>query len=425
MTRRRRALLGLFVAGTALLSACGGAQDKSGPVDLRMTVWTANKDQLAMFDQIAAEYRKSHPDIGKITFDPLPIDSYTTALTTQVAGGNPPDMGWIFEKDAPDFVGSGALQDLKPTLEKTGGYDYADIAPATTRLWQSGGKLYAYPFSNSPFGIFYNKDLLRKAGAADPDKLLANGKWTWDNAIAEGAKVTATGHGAYGLEIRDFNYQTWDNLAPIWQSFGAQAWTTDGATCSFDKPEMTQALTFVHDAIFKDKAVPPPGVTADFFTGKSAMSITQLSRQALLKDAKFKWGLVPLPSGPKGQASVIGQAGIGVFKKSKHAQASADFLAFFTNPANSAKLAQYFPPPRESQLNTGTLAKSNPQLTPEQIQKVVLDGIKNGVTKPSHSGSAQLQQTVRAQLDALWKPGADVQQIMGSTCRAIQPLLKQ
>ena len=36
----------------------------------------------------------------------------------------------------------------------------------------------------------------------------------------------------------------------------------------------------------------------------------------MLKDATFEWDLVPLPAGPKGKYAVMGQAGIGVLKKS-------------------------------------------------------------------------------------------------------------
>ena len=94
------------------------------------------------------------------------------------------------------------------------------------------------------------------------------------------------------------------------------------------------------------------------------MTITQISRASLLKDAKFGWDLVPLPAGPKGKYAVIGQAGLGVLKKGKNADVAADFLAYFTNPANSAKLAAYFPPPRKSLLTAETLAKTNPLLKP-------------------------------------------------------------
>jgi multiple sugar transport system substrate-binding protein len=43
-----------------------------------------------------------------------------------------------------------------------------------------------------------------------------------------------------------------------------------------------------------------------------------------------------------------------------------------TNPENSAKLAQFFPPPRKSLLNVETLAKTNPLLKPGQIESVVV-----------------------------------------------------
>jgi multiple sugar transport system substrate-binding protein len=166
-------------------------------------------------------------------------------------------------------------------------------------------------------------------------------------------------------------------------------------------------------------------VAADFFAGESAMTITQISRASLLKDAKFGWDLVPLPAGPKGKYSVIGQGGIGVLKQSKNATAAKDFLKFFTSDANSAKLAQFFPPPRQPQLNAATLAKTNPLLKPAQLQTVVIDGIAGGVVKPNHKNNAEIAQSVRSALDPMWKPGADVPTVLKGVCTAIQPLLAQ
>jgi multiple sugar transport system substrate-binding protein len=182
-------------------------------------------------------------------------------------------------------------------------------------------------------------------------------------------------------------------------------------------------MTFLHKAIFTDKALPSPGTTADFFAGEAGMTITQISRASLLKDAKFGWDLVPLPAGPKGKYAVIGQAGLGVLKKGSHTNAAADFLAYFNNPANSVKLAQYFPPPRQTQLNAETLAKTNPLLKPEQLQQVVVNGISTGVVKPSHSGQAELSQAVRASLDPLWKADANVKAVLDGVCTAIAPML--
>lgn len=229
--------------------------------------------------------------------------------------------------------------------------------------------------------------------------------------------------GKAGLVVRDFDYKGWDNLATVWGGWGAEAWSEDGRTCGFAKPEMVEAMTFLHKAIFTDKALPAPGTTADFFAGEAGMTITQISRASLLKDATFKWDLIPLPTGPKGAYSVIGQAGIGVIKKSPNAAKAADFLSFLSNPDNSAKLGQYFPPPRTQLLTAESLGKSNPLLKPEQLQQVVIDGISTGRVKPSHAGQAELAQTVRAQLDQLWQPGADVTKTLAGVCTAIQPML--
>ncbi|MFY1693188.1 ABC transporter substrate-binding protein [Plantactinospora sp. WMMB782] len=411
------ALLGLTACG----SGSGGAGD-DGPITLRMTTWSANEAHVALFEEIAAEYRKTHPDVTSITFDAIPFENYTTTLTTQIAGGNPPDLAWILENAAPDFVSSGALLPLDDTLKGADGYDFDELAPAATKLWQADGKLYGYPFSTSPFGIFVNTDLVKAAGAQTPAELIAANRWNWQNAAKLAASVNAK-TGRAGLVVRDFDYKGWDNLSTVWTGWGAEAWSADGKTCGFDRPEMVEAMTFLHRATFTDRAFPGPGTTTDFFAAEAGMTVTQISRASLLKDAKFGWDLVPLPAGPKGDYAVIGQGGLGVLRKGRHADAAADFLAYFTNPANSAKLAQFFPPPRTSLLTTETLAKTNPLLKPEQLEAVVIDGISTGVVKPSHTGQAELSQAVRSALDPLWKPDADVPAVLAGVCTAINPLL--
>ena len=401
-----------LIAATVLLgglAACGGdSGTDAGPVTLRMTTWSANEAHVQLFNEIAAEYKTTHPDVT-VQFDALPFENYTTSLTTQIAGGNAPDLAWILEASAPDFVSSGALAPLDGKVEKE-----SELVPAATALWKADGKLIAYPFSTSPFGVFVNTDLVKNLPTGD--------KWTWENAMAAAA-TAASSSGKQGLVVRDFDYKGWDNLASIFNGWGAEAWSADGKTCGFNQQPMVDAMTFIHKAIFTDKAMPGPGVAADFFAGESAMTITQISRASLLKDAKFKWELVPLPTGPKGKYAVIGQGGLGVLKKGKHADAATDFLTFFTNDANSAKLAQFFPPPRQPQLTAATLAKTNPLIKPEQLQSVVIDGISTGVVKPSHKDSAEISQAVRAALDPLWKPDAQVKPVLDGVCAAIQPLL--
>jgi multiple sugar transport system substrate-binding protein len=424
--KRVKWLVALVLAVLLTATACGASNaantGRNRPVSLRMTVWTANSVHLKLFKQIADEYIRTHPNVKEIKFDPIPSENYATTLTTQIAAGNRPDLAWIGETSMPDFVSSGALLPLNDTLRKTPGYRFDDLTPMATKLWQRDGRLYAYPFSTSPYGVFVNVDLLRQAGQQTPEELIKAGRWNWNTVVAENAAVAAK-TGKAGMVIRDFDYKAWDNLVTVWGGWGAQAWSQDGRTCRFDRSEMTEAMRFLHKAIFTDKALPGPGMVADFFAGQSAMTVTQISRASLLKGARFGWDLVPLPDGPKGPYAVFGQAGIGVLKKSENAAVAADFLAFFTNPANSAKLAVYFPPARGSQLTADTLAKSNPLIKRSQLQRLVIDGLPKAVDKPVHTDQAEITQTIRAGLDPLWRPHADARSVLHGVCKKIQPLM--
>jgi len=74
-------------------------------------------------------------------------------------------------------------------------------------------------------------------------------------------------------------------------------------------------------------------------------------------------------------------------------------------------------------LNANALAATNPLLSPEQIEAVVISGIANGTVLPGHTNFAQIQQTVRAGLDALWVADADVPAVLASVCDSVGPLL--
>lgn len=164
-------------AALVLPLAHGSVAWAQDAVNLRMTVWSGNEAHLAMFNEIAEGFKQTHPNVT-VTFEPLPFDSYTTTLTTQIAGGNPPDLAWILETTAADFVNSGALAPLSEAFAATEGYEIEDVSEQATALWTRDGELYAYPFSTSPFAIFVNNDLITAAGAQTPAELIAAGEWT-------------------------------------------------------------------------------------------------------------------------------------------------------------------------------------------------------------------------------------------------------
>ncbi|MEV7422570.1 sugar ABC transporter substrate-binding protein [Streptomyces sp. NPDC091212] len=416
---RTRKVLGAVAMTTvlALCAACSGSSSGTSDtaVDLRMTVWTSDKAQLALFNSIAAAYRADHPDVSKITFESLPFEDYNTTLTTQIAGGNAPDLAWMGDLSQ-DLIASDALVGLTDTFKSTPGWKYDDLLGSATAEYSHDSTLYAYPFSNSPYALYVNTDLLAKAGQKiDPATL------TWDQVAAAGAAAHAK-TGKAGFVIRDFDYKAWNTLATVWTGWGGSAWSADGKTCTFDSPEMQKAFTFLHDAAFKTRAMPGPGTTADFFAGDAAFTVAQVSRASLLT-GKFKFGLYPLPAGPKGTYSVLGQAGMGVLASSKHPKQAAGFLAYLTDPENAAKLAQYFPPPRKSLLTGDKLAANNKVLSASQLQDAVVDQLPDAVTLPNHTSPAEIAQKGKTALDAMWRADADIPAVLKSVCAALDPIL--
>ena len=394
------------------------------PVTLKFTTWTSNEAHLKMLNEIADAYKKDHPNVT-VQFLSIPFADYGSKVTVQLAGGNPPDAGWLPEALSASWIGAGVLADMAPGLKSNQAYDFADFSTPALRLWQAKDALYGIPFSNSPAFMVYNKDLFVKAGIDTPDILLKNGKWTWE-ALATAAKtITEKNPGSYGYVYSDL-YKTlhWAGMTPVMWAYGGGAWSDDGVQCQLDKPESVKAVQLMQDMIFKDKSMVPPGNELNFQSGKVGMSIFILSGLGLLKDAAFKWDAVPLPSGPAGNTTYIGQAAIVVFNQSKNKAAALDFAAFMTNKDNVAKFAAFFPPARKSVLAAGALMKSNALVT-ENINKVISDGIASGRTLPTHAEFAKIDLAAKAEFDKLWKADANVQTVLTGACKAIAPFMNK
>ncbi|MGW0737208.1 ABC transporter substrate-binding protein [Streptomyces sp. NPDC002851] len=425
-TQRRRMRAVGFAAALAVTLAAGCSSGSGGASGgdgkLRIAVWTASKDHLALLNGIAKDFKAEHPEVRSITFESLDPADYTTALSTQLASGNPPDLGWILETNAADFIENDTLVDMAPAMAAEKGYAADDLEPALLSQWKRGDSLYAYPFSSSPFAVFYNADALAKAKADDPAKLAAAGEWDWEALSKAAKKVTDAKTARYGLLVHEFDYKNWDRLYPVMNAYGAHPWP-DKDSCGFTDPKMTEAVDLFRRMAFDDHSTPAPGEQADFFSGEAAMFITQVSKVGPLADVKWKWDAAPLPTGPGGGDQVIGQAGLGVFAGGKNLDLAKEFYLFATNKENAAKLGQFFPPPRTSLLDAETLSKTNPLLSKEQLQTVILDSLKSGKVRPGHTQYAKINEQTRAALDAVWKPKADTGKVLADVCDSIKPLL--
>jgi multiple sugar transport system substrate-binding protein len=262
-----------------------------------------------------------------------------------------------------------------------------------------------------------------KAGLDDPLALAAKGEWNMDKFQEVAKKLTEANPGKWGFEFKDgegYASRVMHALMPPIRAYGGDAWAN--GECGFDKPEAVAAVTQLHDMVFKDKSIVPPGEQGDYFSGNSAMTINQISRASKMPEAGFAWGIAPLPSGPGGESPVIGQAAIVVFDQGKQKDLAAEFVAHMTNKENVATMAQFFPPARKSVLESDAFINSN-KLIPADQMKNLGAAIAAGKVLPSHEKSPQIVAAMAPKVDTLWKPDADVEESLKAVCAAIQPLL--
>lgn len=419
------AALALTGALAITMTACSTGETAAGPVDLRMSLWSSNEAHLALLQQIGDAYVAEHPDeVSSISFEPVTNPDYIAGLTTQIAGGSVPDLAWIPEASALEFVDSGILHDVSSTLESTEGYELDDILGSAIEGWtDADGGIYAYPFSNSPFGLYVNETLLAAAGQPEIASIVGTDEYTWQTVADIGAGVNAA-VGAEGLTVPQFTPTNWSALTMLATSWGGRPWSEDGRTCEFDSPEMVEFLEWYQEQVARGAMPQVSGSVASpaFAGGDVAFAVAQLSTSGGL-DESFEWSFLPLPSGPAGYAPIIGQAGVSVLERSANAEQASDFLAYLTNPENAALLAQFFPPPRQSLLTVETLSLAAPKLSAEEIQSVILDVVPEAEVKPANRVLSQFTDRVRAGLDPVWT-GGDVTEAVTLTCENIAPILE-
>ncbi|HYG60270.1 MAG TPA: hypothetical protein VD902_19550, partial [Symbiobacteriaceae bacterium] len=120
---------------------------------------------------------------------------------------------------------------------------------------------------------------------------------------------------------------------------------------------------------------------------------------------------------------IIGQAATVVFNAGKNKDVAADFVAFMMNKQNTAKVAGFFPPARQSVLASDALTKANPQVASASLQKAVGDAINTGTVLPVHVEFPKIDLAARGAFEKVWKPGADVAKELTGVCKAITPFM--
>ncbi|WP_205747045.1 sugar ABC transporter substrate-binding protein [Deinococcus sp. KSM4-11] len=405
---------GLLISLSAfLLSSAATAQ-----TTLRFSTW-AGGDGLALLQQLAQEYGAQNPTV-KVSVEVTPFADYARKVAVQLASGDGPDVGWLAEASVPTFLANRSLLDLA-TFKTDSAFNVADFPTSALSLWTQGKSLYGVPFSNSPSVLFYNKDLFKQAGVADPMTQYAKGTWTY-TSFRTAAKAIKDKTGSYGARIMRLDIKAWNSgTLPVLWSNGGNAFDAK-LKCALNTPASVQAFQLMHDMTFKDQSVPRPGDQTTFQGGKLGMYVDNVSFSAQLKDAPFKWGVAPMPKGSAGRITQLGQAGYVVFAKSAHAAEGQAFLKFLASPAVMARTAKFFPPPRKSVLNSPAYLGSNPAIPAADVKTALVSQLASARVFKTGDNYLRANDVISSGLESLCQPGANVGNVLNDICRQVDGL---
>ncbi|MFH2074832.1 MAG: hypothetical protein ABIJ57_05725 [Pseudomonadota bacterium] len=96
-----------------------------------------------------------------------------------------------------------------------------------------------------------------------------------------------------------------------------------------------------------------------------------------------------MPSEPAGNIGVIGQSAIIAWSASKNPEAAAKSVGFITNQANVATMSKFFPPIRQTVLQSPVFLAGNPAIPEDRMREVVACSLSIGEVIPTHEQYAK------------------------------------
>jgi multiple sugar transport system substrate-binding protein len=330
-------LLNLAV-GAALAALATTAPAYAETVTLEVVhAWGGHK---RFHEPIAEAFMKEHPDI--VIKYRAPMKSYTDGHQTilrQSLSDDLPDIWYSPYNALGELVAAleprGQITDLTAFLQAEGGdWVKANYAPNVLALGQAGGKQWSIPFNASTAIVYYNLDLVEKAGG-DRNHLPDN----WDDLIALGAKISQLGDDVDGLA---YSVSEWGDDW-LWQ---ALVFNYGGKMMNAEKTEVTFGDDAGHKAVAllsklaKETKMPllnEDQTIQQFAAGKMGIFVGSTAEVRVMGELvgdKFAWktGGYPVADRTSGGLPTGGNTAVILAKDEAKQKAAWEFVKFATGP---------------------------------------------------------------------------------------------
>lgn len=337
------ALLGAG-AGGAMLSGCGGgfSSGGSGSSSGKSLVFAAQKDDTGTMSKLVQQFNKKNS--AKVSYHQLPQtsnDVYQQYVSALSGGATTPDVLQIDVIWPAAFAASGWLKDLSSLAGNSFTSQFFDTS---TQAGTVNGKLVAAQQYIDTGVLYYRKDLLAAHHVKVPttmDELVtaastlqkAQGSPNFHGFVFEGAQIEA---------IVDEWFE--------WL-FGLGGTGSTGQKLKVDTPDGVQALTYMHDLVWKQKVAPnntstlaPADALVLMQNGNAGFMRNWTFAAAQLDNAKAskvagKIGVAPLPGKAGVGHGCTGGWMLAINAKSKNDKLAWQFIKYMTSTEAQVQMA--------------------------------------------------------------------------------------
>jgi len=370
------------VSAVALVVGCSSGQpsEESGDVSLSFQIWDEN--QVTSWQSIADAFTEQHPDVS-INVTSAPWPEYWVKMQTGAASKTLPDLFYMSPIPFFQYATAGALAEIGP------GFDKEAMDQRAVNALSVDGKLYGATDIVTPTALWYNKDILDRAGVSYPTV-----NWTLEDfksaALQVGEKLGA--EGIYGTAA-----------APGWGQMtyydtmiqeGGFVLSDDKKSSGFDEPGSIKGLQFWVDLV-NAGAAPTVAQLDDinmeqmFEQGKLAMlpSGPWMAPRLKALSSASDYDLAPLPGPDLAVNSVAVYTAVVISAFTPSPKATQDFVAFLsTNEAQTmiGELGLGIPARVEA-------SKAYLSAAPEYNLQALLDEVPRAVAYPSSLKTATWQ----------------------------------
>lgn len=391
----RRTFLG--ASGSVLALAAMGRPAFAQTAEIRH-FWWGNPERDRRTFEVIDIFNGKHPDIN-VTGETLGFGDYFTKLTTQIAGGNMPDViqqgyGVLFE-----YIANGAVVPLDDYVGET--LDISKMDQSAIDAGTVDGKFYALSIGANSHMAMYNTRLFEEAGIVPGEDFVPYG-YTYDE-LAEFAAAVKEATGVAGTDDNTADYQ---NFSDFVVQKGAMLFNEDGSYGPTQ--EIVEEYWATWEKIRNAGGTPPGPESAGLagvselsqmgvVTGKTAMTYLWSNQlvgvQSLMQDTL---GAAMYPNTPDMVPGSIVQPSqfVCLTRDSANPEAATTYMSAFVNDLDMTKVLGL---ERGIPSQSDVRAALQPDLTDVEARSVEFFDKIQGKTAvlppPPPSGSNEVEQT--------------------------------